>query len=227
MKKSIFTIILAFLMLFNLNSQGDTTKIDSVDNSLTVEVKFENPQLDVSINDQRDENYIDIFTQVLNNNLLSNNKLDGTLTQLDNHLANYMKTQQERRYESSMDYLIRKTSMKKQNIQNAINQYHKITMFTYFILTLLIIGIYISYFREHNKYERDWRYSVSKAIGLTIVLSFTYDILHSWLLYIFATNLSQSISPMNFRISAFELVSFSLVCESNNMLGKLRKIVIS
>ena len=186
MKKSILTILLAIVMLFNLNS-NDTTQVDSTNNAMTVEVKFENPQLDVLINDQRDKDWIDIFTESLNKNLLTNNQLNGTIVVLNDHLDNYMEIEQERKYESGMDYLIQKTGMNEQYIQKALNKYHNVTVFTYLILTILFIGLYISFWSEHNKYERDWRYSFLKIAGVILLLYFGYDVLHSWLLYLFAT----------------------------------------
>ena len=189
MKKLIFTTLLTFFMLFGLHSQNVTQR-DSVNNFITtkVEVAFKNPQLDVSISDQRDKEYIDIFAQVLNDNLSTNTLLEGTLTKTNSQLAEILQIRKEEGSMSAMDYLIQKTNLKEQEIQNMINRHQHAIKISYIFTFLLFIGIYISYVFENNKRKRNWGHSLIKGITLVLLLYLMFPILQSILSHMIASD---------------------------------------
>ena len=188
MKKLILTILLAFSTLFSPHGQN-ITKNDSIDNAVTVEIKFQNPKLNVLVSDQRDEEYINIFAQILNDHLSTNNDLNGTFIKTNEHLDNYMKIQRERKEESAMDYLKRKTNTDEQTIQNILRKYYKITLLTYLILTILLTYTYIKHVIQkvnHPLATTNWGHLLIKESGTIVILYLAYKILHPLLLYLFA-----------------------------------------
>lgn len=188
MKKSILTILLAFSTLFSPHGQN-ITQNDSINNAVTVEIKFQNPKLNVLVDDQRDEEYINVFTQILNNHLSTNSDLNGTFTKTNEYLDNYMEIQRERKNESAMDYLKQKLNTNEQVIQNILRKYHKTTLLTYFILTILVIYAYIKYVVwkiNHPLTATSWGHLLIKGSTAIIILYLAYKVLHPLLLYIFA-----------------------------------------
>ena len=133
MKKSIFTILLAFLMLFNVYGQ-DTIRLDSNNNGIL----NVNSQVDVSIDDQRDVKYIDVFTKVINENLLTNTLLKETLVETNNQLVEILQIRKKERSMSAIDYLIQKTNLDEQEINNILSDYYKANRNSYILLMLFL-----------------------------------------------------------------------------------------
>jgi len=123
-------ILLAFVTSFDIPQNQNVEKKTNSD-SLTVNLKFQNPNL--VLKDYR--NY-----ELLNRLIETNQDSDNEIAQAINNVTGvlpYIVENQERRYESAMDFLERRTEYKSQEIEKFIRQ-HRLSQ----IISTVVIMTY-------------------------------------------------------------------------------------
>jgi len=165
--------MLSFVFILFSLGQTDTTQYTN-DNPVQFEFKFQNPKLLVS--DQRN---VEVFTEALKNNLLTNNSLKEALDGTNIHLQSLIDLQnkiEDRKEVSTMDYLSQKTEMSKSDIQTIFDKYNKTQLTIGIILLILTLSAYIKLVVGERL---DWKHYLMECSTLVALLWLIYKVLNS------------------------------------------------
>ena len=110
-RKWFLTFIFPFLwcILSGFNPPQDQKQVETItkSDSVTVNLTFQNPQLDLVVKDQRS---MDAIQEIIKGIKDSDNAVANAINSVKDGYLSVAERDQERRYESAMDYLIRKSS---------------------------------------------------------------------------------------------------------------------
>jgi len=186
-KKWFLTLIFPFLFVI-LSGFGTVKPQDSVyvggrqgsdSLALDVNIKFNNPNVVVS--DERD---FAAFKRLFDEQKESDNAIANAITEISGYLP-YMVENQERRYESAMDYLTRKSGYPANDIEKFIKQKRlsEIINATVIITCLLFLIAHVMVTIAST--TMDWRIFLTKVSGIVLAIVLLYNtlepLLHSFL----------------------------------------------
>ena len=134
MKKLRILFMTAFMFVFLSSFTNGEPKIEpQSDSSMTIQVEFQNPR--ILIDDYRD---FQTWSELVRSGAEVDSALTETLTVMGMTLTQYIASQ-ERRYESAMDYLTRRTGLSIDTIEKT----YKKERLTHLYLTILAFVLFI------------------------------------------------------------------------------------
>ena len=194
-KKWFLTLIFPFLfvILSGFGYPQENVEKKTQSDSTTITLKFQNPNLKIV-----DERNLDLITKFIEERDASENAIAGAINQVSGYLP-YMVENQERRYESAMDYLERTTLYSTNEIEQFIKQKRFSEMLASIVLITSLILAYLYIVIPTNWKSMDWRIFLTKAIGVTLISLLIYATLN--------TVLCSLLYPESFRF--FTLINLS------------------
>ena len=171
-KKLRVLFMLACMFVFLPSFQNGNEVEVQADSSMTIQLKFDNPR--ILFDDYRD---FQAWSELMRSGAEVDSALIEALTDWGMTLEQYI-VSQERRYESAMDYLTRKTGLSIDRIESLYESKRKTDIwFISFAFVLLLIAFYSALGRTYKNSIGGWRrqvaiftmYIISFSIGATLL----------------------------------------------------------
>jgi hypothetical protein len=169
-----------FLFLPSFQNSGPQVEVPA-DSSMTIQLKFDNPR--ILIDDYRN---FQAWAELVRSGVEVNSALTEALSDLGMTIDQYI-VFQERRYESAMDYLTRRTDLSVDTIEKLYDKKRKTDIsLIIFAFVLLLIAWYSAFGGTNKNLVGGWKrqmaiftsYSISFGIGsllLYYLLLFTVN----------------------------------------------------
>lgn len=159
-------------------TNGDTEPVTSADSSMIIQIEFENPR--ILIDDYRN---FQAWSELVRSGAEVDSALIETFTAMGMTLIQYIEAQ-ERRYESAMDYLTRRTGISIDTIETSYEKKRKTDiMLIIFAFVLLLISFYSAFARTTKNRIGGWRRQVAVFTVYIISFGLGMALLYHLLLY--------------------------------------------
>ena len=167
----ILLMLLCMFLFLPSFTNGDPEPVTSADSSMTIQVEFANPR--ILIDDYRS---FQAWSELVRSGAEVDSALIESFTKMGMTLDQYI-VSQERRYESAMDYLTRRTGLSIDTIETSYEKKRKTDiMLIIFAFVLLLISFYSAFAKTTKNRIGGWRRQVAvfavytTAFGLGMVL---------------------------------------------------------
>ena len=179
MRKLRILLMLFCIFLFLPSfTNGDTEPVTSADSSMIIQIEFENPR--ILIDDYRN---FQAWSELVRSGAEVDSALIETFTAMGMTLIQYIEAQ-ERRYESAMDYLTRRTGISIDTIETSYEKKRKTDiMLIIFAFVLLLISFYSAFARTTKNRIGGWRRQVAVFTVYIISFGLGMALLYHLLLY--------------------------------------------
>ena len=182
MKKLRILFMLALMFIFLPSFQNSGYQVEMpADSSMTIQVEFGNPR--ILIDDYRN---FQAWSELVRSGAKVDSALIETFTEMGMTLTQYIDAQ-ERRYESAMDYLTRRTGLSIETIEATYEKKRKTDIsLIVFAGVLLLIAWYSAFGKTNKNRIGGWRRQV--AIFVVYTISFGIGAILLYYLLLFTVN---------------------------------------
>jgi hypothetical protein len=169
-------------------TNGEPQNEMRVDSSMTIQLEFENPR--ILIDDYRN---FQVWAELMRSGAKVDSALIEALTAIGITLEQYI-VSQERRYESAMDYLTRRTDLSIETIETTYENKRKSDIFLIsFAFVLLLIAWYSAFGKTNKNRIGGW----ARQVGIFTVYIMAFGIATTLLYYLLLFTINSDYQYMN------------------------------
>ena len=179
MKKLRILLMLALMFVFLPSFQNSEYQVEvPTDTSMTIQLEFDNPR--ILIDDYRN---FQAWAELMRSGAEVDSALIETFTAMGMTLIQYIEAQ-ERRYESAMDYLTRRTGLSIDTIETIYEKKRKTDIsLVGFAFILLLIAWYSAFGKTNKNRQGGWRRQVGIFAAYIVAFGIFTALLHYLLLF--------------------------------------------
>jgi len=172
-----FILPLVFMLLSAFSSPQETElKVaDSATVKFQMNVKFQKPNIGVTINDARNS---DSFVRLLDKYQENNSEVAEAIRETNAYTKYRIETQERRYKESTLDQLSRDTGYSIDAINSFISKMRlRRVISSVVLMTFLILSYIMIVFESHKKGGLEWKYLLTKILFLSILSGAMYFVI--------------------------------------------------